>query len=63
LGSGCSTGEEAYSLAMLLQEQMEALKQRFKLQVFATDLDRQAIEQARAGVYPPASPPTSCRND
>ena len=49
---GCSTGEEAYSLAMLLQEQMEALQQRFKLQVFATDLDRQAIEQARAGVYP-----------
>jgi len=49
---GCSTGEEAYSLAMLLQEQMEALKERFKLQVFATDLDRQAIEQARAGVYP-----------
>ena len=49
---GCSTGEEAYSLAMLLQEQMEALKQSFKLQVFATDLDRQAIEQARAGVYP-----------
>ena len=49
---GCSTGEEAYSLAMLLQEQMQALKQRFKLQLFATDLDRQAIEQARAGVYP-----------
>jgi two-component system, chemotaxis family, CheB/CheR fusion protein len=49
---GCSTGEEAYSLAMLLQEQMEASKQSFKLQVFATDLDRQAIEQARAGVYP-----------
>jgi two-component system, chemotaxis family, CheB/CheR fusion protein len=49
---GCSTGEEAYSLAMLLQEQMEASKQSFKLQLFATDLDRQAIEQARAGVYP-----------
>jgi two-component system CheB/CheR fusion protein len=49
---GCSTGEEAYSLAMLLQEQMEALKQSFKLQLFATDLDRQAIERARAGVYP-----------
>ncbi len=49
---GCSTGEEAYSLAMLLQEQMEASKQSFQLQVFATDLDRQAIEQARAGVYP-----------
>ena len=31
---------------------MEALKQSFKVQVFATDIDRQAIEQARAGVYP-----------
>ena len=60
---GCSTGEEAYSLAMLLREQTEALKQTFKLQVFATDLDRQAMEQARAGVYPPASPPTSRRNE
>ena len=49
---GCSTGEEAYSIAILLQEQMEALKQSFKVQVFATDIDRQAIEQARAGVYP-----------
>ena len=62
LGTRLFHGEEAYSLAMLLQEQMEALKQAFKLQVFATDLDRQAIEQARAGVYPPASPPTSRRN-
>jgi PAS domain-containing protein len=34
---GCSTGEEAYSLGILLQEHLEALKQRFKLQVFATD--------------------------
>ncbi len=49
---GCSTGEEAYSLAMLLQEQMETSKQSFQLQLFATDLDRRAIEQARAGVYP-----------
>ena len=37
---GCSTGEEAYSLAILLQERMEELKQSFKLQVFATDIDR-----------------------
>ena len=49
---GCSTGEEAYSIAILLQEQMELLKQSFKVQVFATDIDRQAIEQARTGVYP-----------
>ncbi|MFO7540672.1 MAG: chemotaxis protein CheB [Chloroflexota bacterium] len=49
---GCSTGEEAYSIAILLQEQMEALKQRFKVQIFATDIDSRAIATARAGVYP-----------
>ncbi|MEI7633626.1 MAG: chemotaxis protein CheB [bacterium] len=49
---GCSTGEEAYSIAILLQERMETVKQSFKVQVFATDIDMQAIEQARAGVYP-----------
>jgi len=49
---GCSTGEEAYSIAILLQEQMEALKQSFKVQVFATDIDSQAIDVARAGLYP-----------
>ena len=49
---GCSTGEEAYSIAILIQEQMELLKQSCKVQVFATDIDRQAIEQARTGIYP-----------
>ena len=49
---GCSTGEEAYSIAILLQEQMETLKQHFKIHVFATDIDSRAVEQARAGVYP-----------
>jgi two-component system CheB/CheR fusion protein len=49
---GCSTGEEAYSIAILLQERMDALKSNFKLTVFATDIDTHAIEQARAGVYP-----------
>ena len=49
---GCSTGEEAYSIAILLQERLDALKQSFKLQVFATDIDHHAIECARAGVYP-----------
>ncbi|MBK1716989.1 chemotaxis protein CheB [Thiocystis violacea] len=51
---GCSTGEEAYSIAILLQEHLEFLKQTFKVQVFATDIDDRAIEQARAGVYPPS---------
>ncbi|MBI5484971.1 MAG: PAS domain S-box protein [Deltaproteobacteria bacterium] len=49
---GCSTGEEAYSIAILLQERMETLKQSHSLQVFATDIDRQAIATARAGIYP-----------
>ena len=49
---GCSTGEEAYSIAILLQERMEALKISFKLQVFATDIDSAAIEQARSGLHP-----------
>ncbi len=49
---GCSTGEEAYSIAILLQEKMEALKQNFKVQLFATDIDSRAIDHARTGVYP-----------
>jgi two-component system CheB/CheR fusion protein len=49
---GCSTGEEAYSIAILLHERMEQLKQSFKLQVFATDIDNRAIQTARAGIYP-----------
>jgi two-component system CheB/CheR fusion protein len=49
---GCSTGEEAYSLAILLQERLDTLKQTFKVQVFATDIDSRAIDSARIGVYP-----------
>ncbi len=49
---GCSTGEEAYSIAILLAERQESMKQSFKVQVFATDIDGQAITTARAGVYP-----------
>ena len=49
---GCSTGEEAYSLAILLRELMEEMKENFKVQVFATDIDREAIDHARAGIYP-----------
>ena len=49
---GCSTGEEAYSLAILLAEHREALKQSFMVQVFATDINSHAIAAARAGRYP-----------
>ena len=52
--AGCSTGEEAYSLAIVFKEAMEKVKpaQNFSLQIFATDLDRDAIDKARQGVYP-----------
>ncbi len=49
---GCSTGEEAYSIAILLAERQELLKQGFKVQVFATDIDSQAIATGRAALYP-----------
>ncbi len=51
---GCSTGEEAYSLAIVFKEAMEKLKPRKKitLQIFATDLDKDAIDKARQGVFP-----------
>jgi two-component system CheB/CheR fusion protein len=51
---GCSTGEEAYSIAIVFQEVLEQLRpaRSITLQVFATDLDRDAIEKARQGAYP-----------
>ncbi|MEW6117029.1 MAG: CheR family methyltransferase [Nitrospirota bacterium] len=48
---GCSTGEEAYSLAIIFNEYMQDLKGSYKLQIFATDIDSGALEVARAGVY------------
>lgn len=49
---GCATGEEAYSLAMLLREQMDKTPQPPAVQIFATDIDEAAISTARAGRYP-----------
>ncbi len=49
---GCSTGEEAYSIAILLQEHMERTRQNCTIQIFATDIDGQAIATARLGLYP-----------
>ena len=50
----CSTGEEAYSLAMVFKEALAAAAPtvRYTLQIFATDLDPEAIERARKGFYP-----------
>ncbi|HEX8963117.1 MAG TPA: chemotaxis protein CheB, partial [Rhodocyclaceae bacterium] len=52
--TGCSTGEEAYSLAIVFKEALEQCKPqgRFSLQVYATDLDPAAIDKARQGSYP-----------
>ena len=51
---GCSTGEEAYSLAMVLKEAADEFnpKGHFAVQVFATDLDNDAIDKARQGFFP-----------
>jgi two-component system, chemotaxis family, CheB/CheR fusion protein len=50
--AGCSTGEETYSLAMLFREEIIAAKLGIKLQVFASDVDPDAIASAREGLYP-----------
>jgi len=50
--AGCSTGEEAYSLAMLAREAMEAQGVTRDVKIFATDIDRDALHYAAAGVYP-----------
>jgi two-component system CheB/CheR fusion protein len=49
---GCATGEEAYSLAMLLSEHAERIADPSIIQIFATDIDEAAIAQARKGRYP-----------
>ena len=51
--TGCSTGEEAYSLAMILKETIESMKLsgNFRILIFASDLDKDAIEKARLGTY------------
>ena len=48
----CATGEEAYSIAIVLHEHLSEVNKPLRLQVFATDIDADAIEHARAGVYP-----------
>ncbi len=49
--AGCSTGEETYSLAMLFLEEIAAAKRNIKLQVFASDVDEEAVALAREGRY------------
>jgi len=54
--AGCSTGEEAYSLAILLHERLDLLKVSARVQIFATDIDANAIGEARSGCYPSSIP-------
>ena len=50
--TGCSTGEEAYSLGMILCEAMDKVKKHFDVKIFATDIDETALDTARKGIYP-----------
>ncbi len=49
---GCASGEEAYSIAILVVEAVERLRKRLEIQIFATDLDASAIDAGRTGRYP-----------
>jgi two-component system, chemotaxis family, CheB/CheR fusion protein len=51
--AGCSSGEEAYSLAMLFREQVRPMAQPPSIQIFATDIDEAALAEARRGRYTP----------
>jgi two-component system CheB/CheR fusion protein len=50
--AGCSTGEEAYSLAMVISEAMAQGDRRLDVQIFSSDIDEAPIDIARKGVYP-----------
>ncbi|MBL8994490.1 MAG: chemotaxis protein CheR, partial [Spirochaetia bacterium] len=50
--AGCSTGQEAYSIAILLAERMERHAKKIPITLFATDIDARSIQVARSGTYP-----------
>jgi two-component system, chemotaxis family, CheB/CheR fusion protein len=52
---GCSSGEEVYSIAMLLFEQLGDRRNDVALQIFGTDISERSVQRARAGIYAPAS--------
>ena len=53
--AGCATGEEAYSLAILFAEQLGAAFDQYRIQIFATDIDLEAMARARRGIFPAPS--------
>jgi two-component system CheB/CheR fusion protein len=50
--AGCATGEEAYSIAMILYEEITRIQKHFSIEIFATDIDEESIETGRRGQYP-----------
>ncbi len=50
---GCATGEEAYSIAMIIREYAEETNMDYRAQIFATDIDEDSIAAARTGLFPP----------
>ncbi|GAB4529172.1 MAG: chemotaxis protein CheB [Pleurocapsa sp.] len=50
--TACATGEEAYSLAILVDEAVEKSEKQVRFKIFATDIDKQALEKATQGIYP-----------
>ncbi|MBI5583367.1 MAG: PAS domain-containing protein [Deltaproteobacteria bacterium] len=48
---GCGTGEEAYSVAMVIREGLDEVKRNWKVQIFGTDIDDEGINRARSGIY------------
>jgi two-component system CheB/CheR fusion protein len=50
--AGCASGEEAYSIAIILDEIRQQLRKPFDIRIFGTDLDDSSIQRARHGVYP-----------
>jgi two-component system CheB/CheR fusion protein len=51
---GCSSGEEVYSIAIVVQESMADMNRHFNVQIFGTDIDDEAVNAARLGLYPEA---------
>ena len=50
--SGCATGEEAYSLAILVDEALENSQKKIRVKIFTTDINQNALEKAAIGIYP-----------
>jgi two-component system CheB/CheR fusion protein len=51
---GCATGEEAYSIAILIMERLTELKKSLEIKIFASDIDKAALQQASKGIFPAA---------